>query len=653
MADLTPAQQAARDAARERIRQREAERLATPKERLRTAAQGLTFGFGEEMEAAAREPVSAIRAALGAPGGEAYERRLADLRESLGAYREAYPVSSTAYEVGGAMVPGVLAAPFTGGASLPAAAGGGARGAARTTLGRIGQNIAMGGAGAALAGFGTAEGGPAERAMAAASGALVGGPATAILGETMRLTAYPAARVIDWARRKLGGRGARAVEAELQRLAEGSNLSVDDIVRGIEEGRIMAENKTLLSAVRGYAAQGGEAAERLKTVFRERPGRTREEAMGEIQRYLSDVGESNVLRGVRRSDEQARAAERQAYALIEDMEAPPDVVDALGNALRRVPGSVEEVNIMLRAETGKAPFFRIDDETGEVIFQRPPTIGEAEKIRRAIGGKATSLYRSGMGGAGSAVQDVERALRGQIDVGAPEMAAARGQAATVRTARDAFEGGQTIFSKSSDEVEIDFNRIVGLGPEALRSYRAGAMDALRRKIESGQRLTLMRNLANPETKEGRIFRTIFPQDQLDQAMMMIERAEGAQSAAQGVLNMSATAANLREMSQQGIDINTEDVSGILSGDPFALVRTARKIVSRMGGNLTDAQRSQIVDVLVSEDPAFVRNALQDQSGMAMLQQRINDVSRRVLSGSMSGAAYMSGAAGGGLITGPR
>ncbi len=88
------------------------ESLFMPPERMpvRSMAQGLTFGFGEEIEAA-------IRSAI--PGGPEYDEVRNELRSQLKRYQEAYPGEALTTELVGAFVPALL----TGGAGVaPSAA---------------------------------------------------------------------------------------------------------------------------------------------------------------------------------------------------------------------------------------------------------------------------------------------------------------------------------------------------------------------------------------------------------------------------------------------------------------------------------------------------------------------------------------------------
>jgi hypothetical protein len=72
-----------------------------------------------------------------------------------------------------------------------------------------------------------------------------------------------------------------------------------------------------------------------------------------------------------------------------------------------------------------------------------------------------------------------------------------------------------------------------------------------------------------------------------------------------------------------------------------LMRLAGKFVQRSAPQLTDAQRQQVVRVLVSESPDVVRNALQDESGMMALQQAIDRILGVAQAGAQRAAPVMA------------
>lgn len=137
----------------------------------RSILQGLSFGFSDEAEAAARAR---------AVSGPRYEQELARVRAGIKQYEEQYPVRSFAGEALGGLGPtvvGLLAAPFTGGTSAVVPA---ARTAQMATqipglTSRILRGTGIGATTGAISGAGTAEGGLEDRTLGAALGTVTGG----------------------------------------------------------------------------------------------------------------------------------------------------------------------------------------------------------------------------------------------------------------------------------------------------------------------------------------------------------------------------------------------------------------------------------------------------------------------------------------------
>ena len=522
-----------------------AEEALVPTQRGRTFAQGLTFGFADEIEAAIRSL-----------GGREYSELVKEVRSAVAEYQADRPMEALAAEIGGAALPALIGSLFTGGAAGAATA---ARIATKfPTIAKVAGVTAPVGFGQAV-GYGVAQGaltgaGKGETNEQRALGAMMGAPVGAIAGGATYAIAEPVKNalvgVVDAARRRLGGRGAKVVETELQRLASESGLSIDEIVEGVASGRIMAENKTLLDAVRSYRATGGKASSQLKETFERRPEAKRQGAMSSIQSQLSQVDDPNVLRSMKASDTEAKALERASYEQFKTMEAPAMVFQDLADSLVRSPAAAKEVEEALLARTGRSPFYSVDD-AGNVSFERPPTLEEAEAIRRALAGTAEARYKSGQGVAGEAISDLEGGLRETLDIASPELASVRSQASAVRTARGAFKDGQSAFSKSADAIEVEFAEIMQKGPEAVKAYRAGIMQALRNKMSGATRKSFMNTLLDPERKEGRILSLVLPEDSLPKIMANIEGAAASQTAATKILGGSDTAITTAQIARQG------------------------------------------------------------------------------------------------------
>lgn len=615
MAEMTEAQRKALAAARARAQEQQAKVEAAPRERTRAAAQGLTLGAADEIEAGVRSLF----------GGRPYEDVLNEIRGSLKAYQEARPIEAMASEAGGAVVPAVgaaLLAPFTGGASTAAVA---------PTLGRLAGMAALEGGAYA---FNTGEGGFAERAARVPGGAVTGAIGGTVAGGVTRAAGGAINALTDATRRIIGNRGSSVVENEIQRLAQQTGKTADEIADDILNGRILAENETIKAAVRAYRAGGGEASTVITQAMTPRPAATRAQAMDEMRQYLSDIAQPSALQGQRRSEEAAKIAERAAYAPFKDIAAPEPVSREVLSALEVVPEAITEVNKMFRGLVAVTPPAN-GIGPANVTFTRPITLDEAERVRRAIGNAASSEYRGGFGGAGETFAEAEQSLRGLLDVASPELGAARATAAGVRAQRDAFEAGQTALAGDVNETLFNFSKITD--PQKVEAYRAGLMAALEARAATGSRQSLIRNLTNEETKEGKILRAVLPQDALDDVLRRLETARASQVTTDYVLGGSPTADTMMEAGRRGMDVSFADVTGVLSGSPDAMINVASNIAARFTRDLTDAERARVARILVSEDPDLVRRAISDEGAMAALQQRVQQLT--------AGAARGAGRAG--------
>jgi hypothetical protein len=582
-----------------------------PTQRTRTALQGLTLGLADEAEAG-------VRRAFGQP----YDETLADIRGGIEAYREDRPVEAMGFELGGAVVPALIP-------------GGGPATAARMA----GRGALEGGAYA----FNTGEGGLAERAARVPGGAALGGAGSVVAGQATRAAGGALTTLTDATRRLVGGRGSTVVENEIQRLVQQTGRTPDQIADDILNGRLLAENSTIKAAVRSLRSGGGEASRIIQESLEPRPTMTRAAALDDLNKYLADISAPSALQAQRRSEDVAKVAERAAYSQFRDMPAPDEVVNELADALRRVPSAADEVGIALRAQTGAAPFFEILED-GSVQFTRSPTVAEVENVRRAIGNRASALYRGSMGAAGEAVAGVETGLRGLLDETVPELSATRATAAGVRQQRDAFDAGRTALAGDVNEKLGEFAKLTD--PSQIEAYRAGLMSAIQARSATGSRQSMIRNMANEETKEGRILREVLPQDAVDDVLRSIQTASGAQDAANYVLGGSATAETLMEQGRQGLGLSVADITGALSMDGRSMMNVATKITDRFRRDLTDAERARIARILVSEDADLVRRAIEDDGALAALRDRIEQISATATRGAARAGAIAPAETGG-------
>jgi hypothetical protein len=593
-----------------------------PTQRTRTALQGASLGFADEIEAGARS----------LSPGQTYDSAIGEIRGGLDAYSADRPIEAMAYELGGAFAP----------AFVP--------GYGQATTARVLGRAAMEGG---LYALGTGEGGLAERAARVPGGAVAGTIGGAVGQGAVRAAGAAFNGLIMGARAALGPRGATVVQNEIQRLVKQTQKTSDEIVQDIIDGKLLAENDTIQMAVRGYRALGGEASTEIKTVIDARPDVTRTAALGELRKGLGDQSPGSQASINRASEKATRAAENEAYGSLKGVEATPELIDSLKDALERVPSASKEIEIIIRADENTAPFFSIND-AGEAVFARDPTLIEAERVRRAIDNRVTSLYRTeNMGGAGEAVSNVETKLRKSLDDSSPSLVGVRAKASAVRTNRDAYKAGKLSLLGDVNEKLADFADIQS-GPnavEAVDAFRAGLMQRIEQKATTSSRASMIKAMNDPKRAESLLLREVFPEDQLDGLLGRISVADAANEAKNKIMGGSPTTDTAKEIARQGLGVSMSDVLEAFRGDPLAVARLTSKVFDKVGKTeLTDAQRSQVVKILVSDDPELVKAAMTDQRALTGLIAKVRQLSNTLASGT-GRAATVAGAMAGGAVSG--
>ena len=592
-----------------------------PSERGRTLAQGVTFGGADEAEAWLRSQFN----------GEDYEAALGDVQGKLSDYRQARPGEAFFTEMGGAALPSIVAAVATGGGSA----------ASQFPLwARAAKILGIGSAEGAAYGFNTGEGGfqnrldrvPAGMAFGAA-GAGVGAGIGAAGGATLRA-------LTDAARRKLGSRVASAVEREIRKAVEDGNMTLQEAVDGVVNGRILADNKTVAEVARAWRAQSAEADAILRRGVVDRPDVKRSEMMDYLQESMG--AEGNALQKFTMDDQTARRAASAEYNQIYAANPGPvsdDMTASLIDAYRRVPAAKKELDKLLRAQTGRTPFFRETDDGVE--FLRSPNLQEAEIMRGAISTAAGREYASGGGAVGRAYGDVESGVRTQIDGASTALKDVRAKWSGLERAREAFDAGRKAMS-DPDRAAMDFAKY-SQDENVLKAYRAGVTHAMRQKANTGARKSLPRNLASEDTREGQVLRMAAPEDNLDEILRRATNATDAQDTSNILLGGSQTAITQGRLAEQGLNV-AEGVLDVANGGTGALLRLAGQAVKSMRPGLSPKEAAAAARLVVETDPQTVARALTDRTALDSLY---NLVDRTTRTGQQ--AAVGAGGAIGGLF----
>jgi len=584
----------------------------------RAFAQGATFGFSDEAEAAVKSLI----------GEKTYKENVDEIRSMLSQYRSDAPIESIAYEVAGAFAPALLSR----GRSAPLS---------MTQI--VGRAAGEG----ALSGYGTSEGDIIQQLTQTATGAGAGAAFGTAASYGMKLAGGLVDKVVDSMRRLTGGRGATAVENEILRLAEQSGETPDQIVARIARGEIMADNKSLQMALRDLMAKGGISEDEIRTLLPQRAESLRLEAQAGLKSGLSPESGSNVLKSVRMKEDDFQKAMGRAYDQVFSAGIEvPQLGDTLVKSLQRVPDAQAVLNKVFKSEGGLVPPYKFNDD-GSIELVRVPTLQDAEITRRAVKGAVDLEYKSGIPDVAKNLKSVERELRGMIDSASPELSTVRSQYSRMMDMRNTFEEGRKAFNLPPEQLDIDFGRIAD-DPELVAAYREGIMAQINNKLARTGGKQMMRKLSDPNTLEGKLFDTVFPEGMKRQVMNKILTSSAAQKTYEKVIEGSTTYLGQQAGKQANKGIALDEVMGAARMNPRDLIQVGAKLVNSMAPELTDAQRKQITDVLISRDPDFVRRALTDESVMARLQNQIQLFSRRLQATAGTAGAISGGTLGSSL-----
>ena len=608
--------------------QERAIRLATARmegspQRTRMMAQGATLGFADEIEAAVRSMV---------PGGPEYSEIRNEIRDKLSVYKEQNPGAAITYEVIGALAPSLLM--MASGVGAP------------TGVANLSRAAGVGALEGGLYAYGSSEDSDTalrETGIGAVTGALVN-PA---VQSGLRAGGGLFSKLIGYVREKIGQKPATAVQAELQRLQEQTGKSTEEVISDLMEGRLMSDNRTLMIALKNMVSEGGESGREVLSRTQARAGETRQQAMEGLREQLAPEMDPNVMRSMRQSESQLKEAERRSYQGVfqSTPEVTPEVADEMLRVAKASPDIAQSIVEIYRAEGKLVPPFKIADN-GEIQLVRTPSLEDAEIMRRMIDDKANTMFRSGNGTMGQIFSGVARTLREQIDSLSPELAGTRQVASQTRTARDAFEAGRKAMSMNVDELELLMESFT---PEAARTFRAGLMDAIRNKVR--RQGTTLANLADEDKQFGQVLRVVLGDQDVSQLSRQLQVAGETAEIAQRMPPTagSPTAPLTQERARSGMRGSFQDVSRVAAGDPTIIIDVLDRVLRRDRPQLTDQQRMQVVNVLFSRDPEFVRKALTGEAPMDAVIARINQVADALATGAGTASVQQSTQATTGLL----
>ena len=587
---------------------------------IRMTLQGPTLATADEIEAG-------LRTGFGLLGD--YPATLKEINVGLQEAREAYPVSSLAKELGGVAIPAIGLGLATGGPGGPAVAAPVTRSILSRYAPSVLKSMGIGGAGAGIYEFGSAVPGdvPFGEAIqerfkgvptATAIGAVTAPPFQFLGGKV----ADAISGIADFAARRLGNRPAKKVEAEIQEYLNRSGITVGELLENVKAGSIPADvSETLRETLRAYKTVLTD--DMIKRIA-DRPEELRKRAFGLTQQILVGDAQGNVLAEMRKGVSSAKAQASKAYDEVFEQadDLPETITPMIEDVFERFPSLLKPIRDKMVAAKVKDPFYKINKD-GSFELIKLPTLREAEILRRNLQQEKMKAYKAGDSDLGEILTDLEKSLRNSLDEMSPELGATRQVWSNIESGADAFEKGRKAFTKSADEQEIIFSKIVEAGDDMVTAFRAGFADAIRAKTKTGQRPSLPSILSNLDRKEGAVFNMIFPEGEYDRVFQALDRAAKSQATKTRVLGGSQTAETKAREALIGSGGASQDLRDFVTGGSIpAGIRLVGRVIKASGQQLNFKQRQEVAKLLISEDPELLRRALADDSALTELSNRI-------------------------------
>mgnify|MGYP000409797355 CR=1 FL=1 len=592
---------------------------------LRIMAQGPTLAYADEIEAG-------LRTGFGLLGD--YPATLREINVGLQEAREAYPVSSLAKELGGVAIPAIGLGLATGGASVPAVTAPVTRSILSKYAPSVLKSMGIGGAGAGIYEFGSAVPGdvPLGEAIqerfkgvptATAIGAVTAPPFQFLVSKALG----GVSALADFASRRLGGRAGKKVEAEIQEYLDRSGITVDELIENVRAGSIPADvSETLRQTLRAYKPY---ITDEVTKRIRERPEELREKAFGLTQEILTGDATGNVLAKMKEGFQSARADASKAYDEVFEQadDLPETITPMIEDIFERFPSLLKPIRDKMVAAKVKDPFYKINKD-GSFTLTKLPTLREAEILRRLLQEEKSKAFKSGDAFIGDILDDLEKSLRSSLDEMSPVLGKTREVWSNIESGSRAFDKGRAAFTKSADEQEIIFSQVVEAGPDAVKAFRAGFADAVRSKQKGPK--TFPGRLASEETKEGAVFRMIFPEDEYEKAIDALDRAAKSQTTSNVVLSGSQTAETTARRKMIGEGGAMQDLGDVVFGlSPRAAMRLVARALKVGGKQMDIKQQQEVAKLLISEDPELLRRALADDSALTELSRKITQMTKGV------------------------
>ena len=558
-------------------------------DRVRLIADGALMGWSDEISAYIQSFYK----------GKTYDEIVRDERILLD--RAMAKDGSFKYQLGGAFLPSVLAAPFTGGGSVPLSFGrlaviGGGQGLV-TAIGNQGEVID-----------------PTEVAVETGMSMAL----TPALAKTINLAGTGFKKIVE----KSGGLSKR-VEDKLMEIVEASGESKESIIQAVLAGKTIPEISDQMALnIRTVYAKSPQAGKIISDSVEKRFTDKPKIVTKKIQKGLSkDAPEGNVLQQFTMSEKALTQAESKAYNEIFEKFKNlnnPEVDNLVLNIVNRInPKQLTKDINLINTMKGLPSVFK-KNKDGLFELNRSLSLEEAENAYRVIRDLGEGLAKKdGKFTVASGVKDLANELKNKLDDISPELKATRANYRTIKESRVQFDEGSKLLGNSPDKVEVILNQKFSQlqnQPELLQAFKEGVANNIRAKIaQKGGKPALVRRIANPDSQEYKILQKLFTDNEFTNLMKDVNIAMGAMTSKNVIKGGSITATALGRQDAVKPTLSKTDALELglqaSSMNPFAIMRLVKFFFPNKVANLSDAEMQKLAQLIINEDAELLQNAV--------------------------------------------
>ena len=615
----------------------------TVTEKAKLVAQGLLFNFSDE----------AIAGAKSVFGDKTYDEYVTEERKGLELSREKAPLESLGYEMAGAVLPAVAAAPFTAGTSIPAILGRIAlTGTGKTALKMAGYGAAQG----TLASVGSQDEVGFGNTLLAASTSAAVSPA---LQKTFQFFGTGIKKLaVDPILQKLQGASGKKVEDEIIRVVGDSGLTSEAVITMVKNGKIIPEMSAQANeTVRVIVNQMSPATPIIEKALQDRKGEFIKDVFNNLQKDLApnvqgDVTAktTNIFKSFVDNTDKLKQQKWESYQEIWKNQggkyvsnATPDAktYENIGSGIIDIVGKSQSNGKLINEffdVKGLPPILKMNKK-GAWELTRTPTLYEGEKVKQAFMNASKRLE------AGPAVKEqfirLEKNIKNIIDENSPELKNVRKNWAEVESSVKQFDFGRKLLSPKTDpeEFQMYFTKLMASGSKLeIDALRQGVAQNLKKRLGQtvGRRSSTITALADDPLEldivqnERKILEILYegmPTEKLEGLLKNVELASGAIKAVAKVIGGSQTGKAVggeKRIGKVNFGINMFRFLNSYGSD----IDAGRSLFSALGGNsskLSDEQMTKVAQILISEDPDLVAKALNDQTARNLVIEKLNKI----------------------------